>query len=53
MADYLDSDGSPMYDVSADDQRFVMLRINNEDAAASELILVQNWFEELRQRMGN
>ncbi len=54
MADYLLGSGHPMYDVSPDDQRFVMLRIGDEErAAASELILVTNWFEELRQRMGN
>jgi serine/threonine-protein kinase len=37
------------YDVAADDQRFVMLR----SAAATEdteIILTQNWFEELRAR---
>ena len=54
MADYLLGNGHPMYDVSPDDERFVMLRIGNEEnAAASELILVTNFFEELRQRMGN
>ena len=53
MADYLPSGGSPMYDVSPDDQRFVMLRTGNEENAASELILVENWFEELRERVPN
>ena len=54
MADYQPSNGYPMYDVSPDDQRFVMLRIGNEEnSAAAELILVENWFAELRQRMGN
>jgi serine/threonine-protein kinase len=53
MADYLTSNGHPMYDVSPDDQRFVMLRIGGEGTAASELILVENWFEELRERTGN
>ena len=43
-----------LYDVTPDDQRFVMLRIgDDENAVASELILVENWFEELRERMGN
>ena len=43
-----------MYDVSPDDQRFVMLRIGDEEnAAASELILVENWAEERRGRAGN
>ena len=52
MADYLDSNGSPMYDVSADDQRFVMLRIGVV-GSDSELILVENWAEELRERVPN
>ena len=30
-----------------------MLRIDDEAEANSELILVDNFFEELRQRMGN
>ena len=43
--------GHPMYDVSPDDQRFVMLRIgDDQNTAASELILVENWAEELRER---
>ena len=38
--------------VSLDDQRFVMLR-NVGAEADDQLILVDNWFEELRERMGN
>ena len=54
MTDYLIGDGHPMYDVTPDDQRFVMLRIEDEDVESdTELILVTNWFEELRERMGN
>ena len=53
MADFLPSDGHQMYDVSPDDQRFVMLRIGDDLAATGEPILVTNFFEELRQRMGN
>ena len=52
MAEYLDSDGHPMYDVSPDDQRFVMLRIEDADSG-TELILVENWAGELRERVGN
>ena len=52
IADYLSVDGLRMYAVSPDDQRFVMLRI--EDAEAdSELILVENFFEELKAKVGN
>ena len=53
MADYLTSNGNPMYDMNPDDQRFVMLRIGEEGVDDTELILVQNFFEELRQRTGN
>ena len=52
MGDYLRSQGRPMYDVRPDDQSFVMLRIS-EQAAATELIWVENWAEELRERVGN
>ena len=52
MVDYLFGNAHAMYDVSLDDQRFVMLRIGatNDD---TELILVENWVEALRQRAGN
>ena len=53
MADYLPSNGNPLYDMSPDDRRFVMLRTGNEGAASAGAYLVTNWFEELRQRMGN
>ncbi len=52
MDGYLPARGHAMYDVSHDDRRFVMLRIN-EGAVSGEVYLVTNWFEELRQRMGN
>ena len=42
------------YDGSPDDQRFVLIRVRDETAGAgSELILVQNFFEELKARVGN
>jgi dipeptidyl aminopeptidase/acylaminoacyl peptidase len=40
------------YDVTSDDQRFLMIRLVEGSADASELVLVQNWFEELKQRVG-
>ena len=52
MDGYLTARGHAMYDVSPDDQRFVMLRIDAE-FGSTELILVENWAEELRQRTGN
>ena len=54
MDGYLIASGHAMYDVSPDDRRFVMLRMGDEGAASSaEAYQVVNWFEELRQRMGN
>ena len=52
MAGYLGSTGHPGFDVSPDDQRFVMLRSAEADSD-TELILVENWAEELRGREGN
>ena len=52
MAPYLSSNGHPMYDVSPDDQSFVMLRIE-QALSGSELIVVVNWAEELREREPN
>ncbi len=51
-ADYMTGTGQAKYDVSPDDQEFVMLRISY-DTADIELIWVENWFEELRQRVPN
>ena len=44
--------GQPLYDVSPDDQRFVMLRAS-VDAPVARVAWVQNWFEVLRARVGN
>ena len=52
MQNYLPGGGNPQYDVSPDDQRFVMLRVTDL-ATDSELVLVENWTEELRGRAGN
>ena len=50
-SDYLSGLLHPQYDVSPDDQRFVMLRPLGTDEPGS-LILVQNLFEELQKRVG-
>ena len=43
-----------LYDVTPDDQRFVMVRRGGgEGNNDTELIVVENFFEELRQRLGN
>jgi dipeptidyl aminopeptidase/acylaminoacyl peptidase len=46
-SDYLARNGYPMYDVSPDDSRFVMLRSSGE--GPWELVLVQNFFDELER----
>jgi len=48
-AGYFRGDGHAMYDVTPDDQRFVMLR-SRADAVGTELILVDNWAEDLAER---
>ena len=53
MDGYLLTNGNPMYDVSPDDQEFVMLRIGEEGADDSELILIENFFEELKRLVPN
>ena len=44
------------YDVTADDQRFLMARrplVDPGEADVPQLILVRNFFEELEERVGN
>ena len=50
LATYLVGNGHPQYDISPDDQRLVMLKVEEVD---SQLILVVNFFEELKERVGN
>ncbi len=42
----------PQYDVSPDGERFVMIRHRGAETAG-ELVLVQNFFEELKAKVGN
>jgi len=49
---YLPGNRHRQYDISPDDQEFVMLRMSGP-AVPSELILVENWAEDLRERTGN
>jgi serine/threonine-protein kinase len=53
--DVLIGDGTNFYDVSADDQRFLMGREVTASATgdAPEYVLVQNFFEELKRRVPN
>ena len=51
---YLFQDGGSYYDIGPDDERFLMLRVLGfgGDSGDSRFILVVNWFEELRERLG-
>ncbi len=40
------------YDVTPDDQRFVMIR-RRDGGDAGEVIFVENFFEELKAKVGN
>jgi Tol biopolymer transport system component len=42
---------STNYDVSPDGQRFLMVKPSEQEAAATQIIVVQNWFEELKQKV--
>ena len=46
--------GANFYDVTSDDQRFLMARLYEGDAEgpATQVIVVENFFEELRERVG-
>ena len=41
------ANGFPNYDVSPDGQQFVMVTRASEGGESAEIIVVQNWFEEL------
>jgi len=44
----------PFYDVSADGQRFLMianLAVADDETDAPQIIIVENWFEELERRV--
>jgi serine/threonine protein kinase/Tol biopolymer transport system component len=44
---------SPNYDVSADGQRFLMLKPSEQTSSPSltQIVVVENWFEELKQKV--
>ncbi len=52
---YIMLEGLDTYDIGPDDERFLMLRLpglDGDTGGGGRFILVQNWFEELRQRLG-
>jgi Tol biopolymer transport system component len=42
---------SPNYDVTADDQRFLMVQQSDQRSRATDFSVVLNWFEELKRRV--
>ena len=38
-----------MYDVAPDGQRFVMIKVSEEQEAVGQINIVLNWFEELKR----
>ena len=42
---------TPNYDVSLDGQRFLMLKAIEQEQAATQINVVVNWFEELKQKV--
>jgi serine/threonine-protein kinase len=51
---YAEPNPSRHYDVSADGQRFLMLKASataDPDATPLSMVLVEHWFEELKQRV--
>jgi len=50
---YLSAPGNllPNYDVSGDGQRFLMIKAGEEETALTQIVVVQNWFEELKQKV--
>ena len=45
------SPNNSYYDVSANGQRFLMLKPTEQAQAATQIVVVQNWFEELKQKV--
>jgi Tol biopolymer transport system component len=42
---------NPNYDVSADGQRFLMVKASEQEQASTQINVVQNWFEELKRQV--
>lgn len=52
-AQYILGDRTTQYDVSPDDEQFLMARVFGETGDPNQLIVVENWFEELDARVGH
>jgi hypothetical protein len=40
------------FDISPDDQRFVMIRTVDDPVRKPRLVMAENWFEELKEKVG-
>jgi hypothetical protein len=54
-SEYFVIEGADFYDIAPDDQRFLLARLASDEAGSADdrFVLVTNWFEELRERVGN
>jgi eukaryotic-like serine/threonine-protein kinase len=41
----------PTYDITPDGQRFLMLKPSEQQVPSNQIVIVQNWFEELKRRV--
>ena len=41
----------PQYDVSPDGQRFLMIKPTEQSSSLNQIVIVQDWFEELKRRV--
>jgi serine/threonine-protein kinase len=48
---FIRSAGVPYWDVSPDDRRFLMARVGTSAGSPNQIVVVDNWFEELRARL--
>ena len=56
LSEYFSIEGTDFYDIAPDDQRFLMARVVGTLGSSGDddrFILVENWFTELRERLGN
>jgi serine/threonine-protein kinase len=51
MRDYPSVQNHPNYDVGPNDQRFIMIQLEESDVE-SDVVMVLNWFEELKAKVG-
>ena len=50
-ASYFREGSRPAYDVTADGQRFLMIKAGESETAVTQFNVVVDWFEELKRRV--